>query len=468
MVSQRNEIRAEREQVGRRTAVLDDDPTGSQSVHDVAVVTVLDPDAYAAALREESTAFIWTNTRSMSEDTARRIVYGAGRDLFQLEQRIGAPLDIVSRSDSTLRGHFRAEIEALDVARTEIVGSGYDGVLVVPAYLEAGRFTSGDIHWAKIGDTTVRVGETEFAHDADFGYRSSNLRNFVEEKTNGAVSAAEMLTVGLDDIRGGGSDRVAEILRSAHDLQYVTVNAETFDDLDTVVVGLQRVQREGQPFLFRTGPSFVRALIGNEPIDTLTGHAIRGGTGLDGHGLAVVGSHVGLTGRQVERARQLGNLAWFEVSASALADEQQRGAYVAELGARVRTALETHDVLLSTSRERVTTDDASVQIAQTISSSVAEIVHGALNAHLSWMVAKGGITSHDIAVQGLGIRRGRILGQLFPGMVSVLTVVDAAELAIRMPYVIFAGNVGDDNALADVIQLLRAPEAAASGPGLPS
>ena len=40
----RARIRAAHAASGRRIAVLDDDPTGSQTVHDVAVVTVLEPN----------------------------------------------------------------------------------------------------------------------------------------------------------------------------------------------------------------------------------------------------------------------------------------------------------------------------------------------------------------------------------------------------------------------------------------
>jgi uncharacterized protein YgbK (DUF1537 family) len=64
---------------------------------------------------------------------------------------------------------------------------------------------------------------------------------------------------------------------------------------------------------------------------------------------------------------------------------------------------------------------------------------------------QGGITSHDVAVRGLGIRRARVLGQLFPGLVSVFRPVEAAPEAVGTPYIVFAGNVGDDDTLADVV-----------------
>jgi uncharacterized protein YgbK (DUF1537 family) len=458
MTDRRAKIRDYRRQTGRRTAVLDDDPTGSQSVHDVAVLTVLEPEIYSPALEEQSTAFILTNTRSMTTPDAANLVYHAGRDLLQLRQSMGGtPLDIVSRSDSTLRGHFITEIQALNKARTEVVGSGYDAVIIAPAYFEAGRFTSNDVHKAMIGGTAVPVGETEFAHDMYFGYRASNLREFIAEKTHGGTPASQVRSIGLDDIRNGGADRVADILRPTHDLQYVVVNGESFDDFEVVVLGIQIAQEEGKQFLYRTGPSFVRALIGNEPIDTLTPDDIWGEARPCGHGLAVVGSHVGLTDRQITAARTLSGLAEIEISVPRLINEASRVGHVAETIELVRAALTEQDVLLYTSREQVTVtdDNDSLLIARAVSDFLSDIVHGALAAKPSWIIAKGGITSHDIAVRGLGIRQARVLGQLFPGMVSVLAPVDARATAVSMPYIIFAGNVGDDNALADVIELLR-------------
>src|SRR6266545_4753728 len=71
--------------------------------------------------------------------------------LLELVARLDAPIEVVSRSDSTLRGHVTAEVRALDAVRREVTGRGYDGVLVVPAYFEAGRFTAGNVHWARVG-----------------------------------------------------------------------------------------------------------------------------------------------------------------------------------------------------------------------------------------------------------------------------------------------------------------------------
>jgi hypothetical protein len=153
----RRRIRQALAEAGRRIAVLDDDPTGSQTVHDVDVVTVFEPDELAAGLSSVgSTCFILTNTRSLSEADAVELTTRIGRMLFELADRLDAPIDLVRRSDSTLRGHVIAEVRGLDTVRRQVTGRGYDGVLLAPAYFEAGRFTAGNVHWAGWAPTCCR------------------------------------------------------------------------------------------------------------------------------------------------------------------------------------------------------------------------------------------------------------------------------------------------------------------------
>ena len=136
----RRRIRQALAEAGRRIAVLDDDPTGSQTVHDVDVVTVFEPDEFAAGLSEAgSTCFILTTTRSLPEADAVELNSRIGRMLFELAARLDGPMGVVSCSDSTLRGHVIAEVRGLDAARRQVTGRGFDGVLLAPAYFEAGR-----------------------------------------------------------------------------------------------------------------------------------------------------------------------------------------------------------------------------------------------------------------------------------------------------------------------------------------
>jgi uncharacterized protein YgbK (DUF1537 family) len=219
------------------------------------------------------------------------------------------------------------------------------------------------------------------------------------------------------------------------------------------VLGLLEAQGAGRSFLPRTGPSFVRALVGLEPRPPLATSDIWP-TGVAGaHGLVVVGSHVGLTSLQVRRAQERGDLAEVELDVRTLLDPSAADRHLSAAVDQVREALRGHDVLLYTSRTllRGRDPDTNLAIARTVSTAVTDVVRAALTARPAWVIAKGGITSHDVAVHGLGIRRAEVVGQLFPGLVSVLRPVEAFPDAVGVPLVVFAGNVGDENTLADVI-----------------
>lgn len=454
----RTRIREGNAVAGRRFAVLDDDPTGAQCVHGVSVVTVPDSREYAKGLAEPgSVCFILTNTRSLDEPEAVALNQAAGAALFALESELGGPVSLVSRSDSTLRGHVIAEVRALDEVRRRASGSGYDGVLFVPAYFEAGRFTAGNTHWARVQGRIIPVNTTEFSRDSAFGYDSSDLVDFLMEKSGGELSREQIAVIGLDDIRGGGPDRVAAILGSAANRQFVVVNATEYADLEVVVLGLQQAQAAGKSFLHRCGPSFVRALAGLDPIPPLTGEQLRVGPPGQGHGLVVVGSHVGHTMPQLIRARAVGGLVDVELSVSELATGSSLAGAVRSAIEETVAALEHSDVLLTTSRDVLAGSDPahSLAIARDVSSALVQVVRAARTVRPAWVIAKGGITSHDVAVHGLGIRRAVVVGQLFPGMVSVLRPEEAPDDVIGMPYVVFAGNVGDENALAGTIEKVR-------------
>ena len=466
---------------GLRLGVLDDDPTGSQAVHNVQVVTVLDEKAYGAALDGPAgTCFVLTNTRSLDEPAAVEMNQRAARGLIAVAERAGVRVQLISRSDSTLRGHVMAEVAALQAVRHSVSGRGFDGVLLVPAFLEAGRVTAGDIHWARLGADLVPVGETEFARDAAFGYRASDLRDFIAEKSGGTIRPGDVASISLADIRLGGPSRVQELLAQVRDGRWVVVNATEYSDLDAVACGVLRAERNGRSFLFRTGPSFVRALLGMGPKAPLRGAQIwppaspaagggptGGPTGdpagdpAGGHGLVVVGSHVGQTSRQVAALNARGGVTGVELDVPALIRGDD---VITPAVGQVATALRHSDVLLYTSRTVLAGRDpaAGLAIARAVSAALSRVVRDTLAAASSpgragpaWIVAKGGITSHDVAVSGLGIRRAEVIGQLFPGVISVLRPLEAAPEAIGRPFVVFAGNVGDEETLGEVVGILN-------------
>ncbi|MGX5357214.1 four-carbon acid sugar kinase family protein [Kocuria sp. KH4] len=448
----------------RTLLVLDDDPTGSQCVHDVDVVLELDPAPVLDVVRHPGrTCFVLTNSRARPEAEAVALNTGLVAAVLRELAAEGRPLPhLVSRSDSTLRGHVVAEPTALaDVLAQH--GVAVDGFLFAPAMIEAGRYTEHDVHYAVLQGKPMPVGETDFAADATFGYSSSDLKDFLVERSGGAIERDAILSVGLEDIRTGGTEAVADILRRARDRAWVVVNATDYADLDTVARALAVLEAEGRTFVTRCGPSFVRPLAGLTDSRVLGPEDITVGPGRLPHGLVAVGSHVGLTNRQLAELRARRDLAEVELDVPTLLDDAARDAHVAAAVARVVEALASRDAVVWTSRELVRTEDPdeSLAIARSVSDALVEVVHGVARSRPAWVVAKGGITSHEVAHRGLGIRRASVTGQFFPGQISLFQPTDAPAATRGGPYVVFPGNVGGESALADVVDVLdRAAERA--------
>ena len=454
----RETIRSANVASGRRLLVIDDDPTGSQTVHDVDAVLAVDPETIAQSLDTPgSTCFVLTNSRSVDERAAYAMSLHLGTLAMDLERQTGGLVEVVSRSDSTLRGHLRAEIAALVEARAAAGEPAYDGILLIPSYFEAGRYTAGDIHWARVAGVPVAVGETEFARDKTFGFANSELPRFVEEKYAGDTRASDVCTLSLEDIRIGGPDRIAARLTGLprESGTYVVVNAVDYADLDVVVLGLQLAEAAGRSFLFRSGPSFVQSLAGLPHRPPLTSESARPQP-RSGHGLVVVGSHVGLTTRQVAQLLSADDISPVVLDAEQLVGDQADKTVAMAVDEVIR-GLADRDVVLMTSRELVAGPDAasSLDIARAVSAGLVDVVEQVARHPLPWVIAKGGITSHDVLANALHIRRARVLGQLFAGFVSVFLPVDAPPEILGTPCVVFAGNVGDERSLRTAVEVMR-------------
>jgi len=452
------EIRDRVLQSGRRVVVLDDDPTGVQSVHGVPVLTTWAVEDLRWALEQPSpTFYILTNSRSLPEGEAVALNREIIRNLLEAAGP-GADFDVVSRSDSTLRGHYPAETDALAEALRE-GGRGPDGLVICPAFFEAGRFTLDDVHWVRQDGELVPAGETEFASDHSFGYRSSDLKAWVEEKTGGRLATSEVLSVGLADLREGGPERVAEILARASGGRPVVVNAAAYADLEVFVLGLLAAEAEGKRFLYRTGPSFVRTRGG------ITAPKILGADDLyrkrpkEGHGLVLVGSYVPTTTRQLEGALALDGIRAVELSVPRLLEAGSRETELARVVEEVNDSLVSSEVVVYTSRDLVTAGESGLsnfEIGAAVSGALVEVMRRVDRAlPLSFVVAKGGITSSDIATKGLEVRRAEVAGPLLPpGIVPVWILPDENDFP-GLPYVIFPGNVGGPSSLTDAIEVLR-------------
>jgi uncharacterized protein YgbK (DUF1537 family) len=458
-------------QAGRRLVLLDDDPTGTQTIADLPVLTSWSVADLQWALQQPTVGFfILTNTRSLSEADAAELNRQVVDALHRAATAERVSFVIASRSDSTLRGYFPLET---DVLADELAARGtmIDGVVVCPAYVEPGRVTVDSVHWARTGEGMIPVSHSEFAKDASFGYRNSDLRDWVEEKTGGRIRRDDVARITLTDIRSGGPDRVFDILSGLRSGQPVVVDTAADADQQVVVLALLRAEAAGRNFIYRIGPSFVRARSGQRATPPLDAERLREihasqPAGPDDarpatrHGLIAIGSHVALTTRQLDRLRAKGKIIELELDVPTLLDDSARDGHVNEVAGQAARLLQNNeaesDIVIRTSRTLVTGTDAadSLVIARTVSGALVGTVREiASQIRPAFVIAKGGITSSDTATEGLEIRRAWCRGNMLPGIVSMWEPVTG--LARGIPYIVFAGNVGDDDALAAVVDTLR-------------
>lgn len=457
---------------GHTLIVLDDDPTGTQSVSALPVLTSWDESDFDWAFQQGAPAiYVLTNSRSLGEPEAAQCNREIVQNATQAAARAGMQLIFVSRSDSTLRGHYPLETDVMAQTLVETTHAEIDGVVIVPAFPDAGRVTIGGVHYMRSGADLTPVAETEFAQDATFGYSSSELAAWVEEKSAGRFTANDVVQLTLDIVRGGAAgiaDAISEVAQSTP----IIADAVTEDDLRLLSLGLIEAESRGKQLLYRVGPPFVRARIGQDITPPLTQEQVFGpqeifrATNADtpepktttAGGLIVVGSHVGLTTRQLTQLTNARpDIATVEIDVERVLAPGHGEDYVAQMAHTTAELLSAGDVIVHTSRtlKRADSPEESLHISRQVSSSLIAVVqHQITHNPPRFVIAKGGITSSDVATHGLGIRRAIVRGPMLPGIVSLWQPVDGP--AVGTPYVVFAGNVGDDTSLVAVVNTLSA------------
>jgi uncharacterized protein YgbK (DUF1537 family) len=424
--------------------VLDDDPTGSQTVHSCLLLTRWDVDTLRRGLQDEAPLFfVLTNTRGMSAERAAAVTREVCVNLKQALAGTDINPLLVSRSDSTLRGHYPVET---DIIAAEL--GPFDAHFMVPAFFEGGRITRDSVHYLIVAGEPVAVHETEFARDSVFGFSHSYLPDYVEEKTHGRIHADAVQRFLLADVRGDSQER----LMALENNQCCVVDAEVQDDLNHFCAQLMAAAGRGKRFLFRSAASLLTALaqLPPQPVRSEEMHAyVRGAR----PGAVLVGSHVNKTTQQLEYLLQVPGVVPVEVDVEQIAQGPEILLQAALQRAAAAHAEGKTPVIFTSRREKTFPDQqARLAFGEAVSALLMEIVRG-LPETLGFLISKGGITSNDVLSSGLALRDSRVVGQVLAGCSVVRCPADHARYP-ELPVVIFPGNVGDDRALATVYQRL--------------
>jgi uncharacterized protein YgbK (DUF1537 family) len=411
------------------------------------VLLRIDPTTLAAALAtDDRLVFLLTNSRSLPADGARRLAWRIGRSIAKAATD-GRRVVVISRSDSTLRGHYPVEVDALG----EGLGRPFHATLIVPALIEAGRLTIDDVQYVVDGAEAIPVWQTAYARDPVFGYESPDLRAWVQEKTGGRVLATEVSSISLDDLRQGGPMLAYQRLLALEPGSVCLVNAASDRDLEVCVAGLLMAEGEGRRFALRSAASLVRVRSGRPRPRLVTAAELPVG-GTTG-GLIVVGSHVPRSTAQLNQLLALPSMDGIELDVRGLGTPSDK-TLVQRIAQRVEAVLSRgDDVAIYTSRT-VVGDESRDPLGRgrTIAHALADIVR-AIGVRPSFVVTKGGITSSVVARRGLRAASAWVIGQILPGVPVWRLDRDCSYPDLVV--VVFPGNVGADASLRDVVIAMR-------------
>lgn len=444
------------EKNNKKIVVLDDDPTGVQTVHDISVYTNWTKDSITKGFAEKNKLFyVLTNSRGFTTAETEKAHKEIAAVVDEVAKETGKEYIFISRSDSTLRGHYPLETIVLKEAYEKNTGKKADGEILCPFFKEGGRFTIGDVHYVKDGDNLIPAAETEFAKDKSFGYKSSNMKEYVEEKTKGAYKKENVTTISLEDIHAVNIDKIEEQLMAVKDFNKIVVNAIDYVDVKVFCVALYRAMAKGKTFVFRTAAAIVKVMGGvtDQPLLTREQMVVKESSN---GGIIVVGSHTEKTTKQLEMLKENPKIAFVELDATLVRDEE---AFAKEVE-RCLALEEEHmkagtTVCVYTTRALITADtddkEDNLRLAVKISDAVQSLV-GRLSIVPSFVIAKGGITSSDVGTKALAVQRANVLGQIKPG-IPVWQTGEESKFPLT-PYVIFPGNVGEVSTLKEAAEIL--------------
>lgn len=451
-------LKKEIENNDTKFVVLDDDPTGVQTVHDISVYTDWTVESMKKGFMDDNKVFyILTNSRGMTEAETTKIHHEIIDAVAQAAAETGKNYQFISRSDSTLRGHYPLETELLKEG-VEKSGKTVDGEVLFPFFKEGGRFTIDNTHYVKYGDELVPAAQTEFAKDKTFGYTHSSIPEYVEEKTKGAYKAENVTCIALEDLRALNIDKITEQLTNVKDFNKVCVNAIDYCDVKAFCVALYRAMAAGKSYMFRTAAGFVKVVGGVTDIPLLTRKEMVVKE-TDNGGIVVVGSHTAKTTAQLEELLKLENVVPVEFKSSLVLDGDE--AFYNEVK---RCVAEEEKIIASgktavcfTERKLLTVENDTKESALIRSVKISDGVQrlvGDLSITPAFVIAKGGITSSDVGTKALKVKCANVMGHIKPGIPVWQT--GSESRFPQTPYVIFPGNVGEVTTLREAVEVLNA------------
>ncbi|MBN18798.1 MAG: hypothetical protein CL758_04905 [Chloroflexi bacterium] len=437
-------------------AVIDDDPAGTQAVADVTVMNTWDYDSILELLNlPEKALFFNTNNRTLNQFEAREIIKNTIILIEQVSDLLTSNIDILYRFDSTLRGHFKLILEThLQETKSEL-----NGVIFVPYFSEGRRYTINNIQYVTEYDSNkdeeilIPVSDSEFSKDKNFSYTNSNLINWVSEQLGDIDYIKKIKSISIDDIRKGGPDKIQSILNSLSKDQLCIVNAISMKDIEVVAYSLMKVKKNDKKFLYITASSFIRVLLGqkNKPFLNRKSLNLKSNKGA----LIVVGSYVEKTNQQLKKLLESSYVFPIQINIEniILKNQKLNLQEIYKIANLIDQNLKLKkNVVIYTNRKFVKLVNCdSREIGVKILQCLVNIIDN-MQIEPNYIICKGSTTADYISKYNFKTSKAKVLGQVVPG-VSVWELGLDSSIPY-MKFVVFAGNVGDNNSLVEVVENL--------------
>ncbi len=443
--------------------VIDDDPTGSQAVYGCPLLLKWDEKTLLKGLAYPSPLlFILANTRSMEEDSVKKTINEISysiRKAIQKQNLLLEEIFFVSRGDSTLRGHGFLEPKLIN----ERLGP-FDATFHIPAFLEGCRTTVNGIHLLN----GIPVHMTPFAKDSLFGYSTSKLDVWLQEKSKGKINSKDVLRLDVNLLNSAnesnfGRKKLSDWLLKLTGNQPVVVDVDKQQHIQRLGIAFRGLIGKKR-FLFRSAASLIAGLadLSQNPLTpfSLSQLRLKDRMGIPKPGLVLVGSHVKLADDQLTNLLQEKSCIGIEISVEKIAEignDFSRKNLLLEFEERLLKKI-NHILMLGktpvlyTSRTQLEFEspidrvDFGNQLAEILATTVAK-----LSTKLGYIISKGGITTNTLLAVGLDLDLVHLKGQLLPGLSVVLPVGSLNKL----PIITFPGNLGDAQTLLKSWKLME-------------
>ena len=444
-----------------KVIVIDDDPTGSQTVNNCLLLLKWDYSTLIKGFQSKSNLFfILANTRSLSENDAKLRLVEICNALKKVisKESYKEEFIFVSRGDSTLRGHNFLEPKIMN----DCLGP-FDATFHIPAFIEGKRMTIDGDHFVD----NVPVSQTIFAKDKIFGYKTSNVKQLLFQKCKYQIKFNDIQNLKISELKVLESKEkniVFNKIRNLKENSHVIVDIENYSQLEKFSLSIKKLSKQ-KKFLFRTAASFISSIsaVKDNPKEPFFYSIIRRKNREKKFlpGFLVIGSYVELTTMQLKEFLEISDCIPIELDvfeflriSKLKSNQDQLVFFKNKLLAQIRSILKQENTpVLFTSRKEVSLakNDEQVNFYNSLAHFISELVSDLKN-EIGYLVSKGGITSNVILSNGFNANYVYLQGQIITGVSLVTFKLENDE---NLPIVTFPGNIGNQDSLVKVWRILE-------------